>query len=171
MRHWRIPSGLLSCMYVPFVASDACCRKTVSPASFRISMGILRRCAAKVVFMMGMYWCARSPETETTSIRLCRPVCASPASSADVGLDDPPVLEYASVALFIYESASVSAPAICVLRVEVMSCSVVEPIRLRSDLRRAFSITAKGRYLFASERLAGWSSSISTSSEADGGGG
>lgn len=46
----------------------------MSPASLTISIGIRRRWHAKVVFMIGMYWCARSPETLRTRIRDCRPV-------------------------------------------------------------------------------------------------
>lgn len=77
---------------MPLVASDACWRKTVSPASFRMSMGIRRRCAAKVVFIIGMYWCARSPETDRTRMRLWRPVVRSLASSSveERGLEAPP---------------------------------------------------------------------------------
>ena len=70
MRYWRNPWGCRSCMYIPFVVSEACCRKTVSPASFNMSIGIRNRWAANVVFMIGMYWCARSPDTEMTRIRL-----------------------------------------------------------------------------------------------------
>lgn len=59
------------------MVSEACCRNTVSPASFMMSIGIRSRCAANVVFIIGMYWCARSPETEMTRIRDWRPVGAS----------------------------------------------------------------------------------------------
>lgn len=82
---------------MPWVASEACWRKTESPAILQMSMGIVRRwpgrgvgwgvsyggCGgerflrvrgrgclqANMVFMMGMYWCARSPETERIRMR------------------------------------------------------------------------------------------------------
>ena len=64
----------------------------MSPASFRMSIGIRRRWAAKVVFMMGMYWWARSPETDTTRIRDCKPLGVSLLSRV-VGLLAGPVSE------------------------------------------------------------------------------
>jgi len=158
-------------MYIPFVASEACCRNTVSPASFNMSIGIRRRCAAKVVFIIGIYWCARSPETERTRIRLCRPVGDSLASRVVVGFEVDPAFVYERVTLLMYESASVKAPAISVFLVVVMSSSVVLAIKLRSEVRSAFSMSAKGRYLFASERLVGFASPMSTSSEEEEGGG
>ena len=59
-------------MYVPWVASDACCKNTVSPAILQMSIGIPRRWDAKMQFMRGMYWAARSPLTERIRIRDCR---------------------------------------------------------------------------------------------------
>lgn len=56
-------------IYVPCVASLACWRKTVSPDIFAMSMGMLRRWQAKMVFIIGMYWCARSPDTERMRMR------------------------------------------------------------------------------------------------------
>lgn len=41
----------------------------MSPAIFAMSIGMLRRWQAKMVFMMGMYWCAKSPDTETIRMR------------------------------------------------------------------------------------------------------
>ena len=61
-----------------------------------------------------------------------------------------------------------SAPAICVVLVDAMSASVVVDIRSRRDLRRLSSMSAKGRYLFASSRMAGLSPSMSTSPDEDG---
>lgn len=60
---------------------------------------------------------------------------------------DPP--EYAMVALLIYSSASVSAPAICVVVVLETSFSFVEAMSSRRELRKLSSMSAKGRYLFA----------------------
>lgn len=139
----------------------------MSPASLRMSIGIRRRWAAKVVFIMGMYWCAKSPDTDTTRIRLCRPVGISLVPRpAGVGLEEEPVSEKFSVALLMYERASVRAPAICVVVVVEMSDSVVVEIKFRREERRQSSMSANGRYLFASSRCGAWPS-ISTSSEVE----
>lgn len=46
------------------------------------------RCAANVVFIIGMYWCARSPDTDRTRIRDCNPVVESEGViSEGVGLE------------------------------------------------------------------------------------
>lgn len=58
--------------YTPEVASHACCRNPVDPASLSTSMGMWRRCAAKMAFMMGMYCVLRSGETERMSTRETR---------------------------------------------------------------------------------------------------
>lgn len=58
--------------------------------------------------------------------------------------------EYAIVALFMKDSARVSAPAICVVVLDESSFSVVDETSSLSDKRRSRSIRAKGRYLFAS---------------------
>ena len=79
----------------PWVVYDACCSRTVSPASLRMSMG-MRECeAANMMFMMGMYWVARSPEVETMRMRLLRRgVCFVDEGSGagwwevEVGLED-----------------------------------------------------------------------------------
>ena len=66
-----------------------------------------------MVFMIGIYWCARSPETETTSMRLWRPTGVSVFSMPDAaGLDEVSISENMMVALFMYERPRVSAPAI-----------------------------------------------------------
>lgn len=83
---------------MPWVASAACWRKTVEfededevavvgdcclcccccccdgRGNCKISIGIESLWHAKMAFMMGMYWCARSVEgeTETSKIRDCR---------------------------------------------------------------------------------------------------
>jgi hypothetical protein len=69
IKYCRIPSGLSGFMYTPPVASEACCSSTVSPANLRISMGMCFRCAAKMLFITGIYWLARSPETLTIRMR------------------------------------------------------------------------------------------------------
>jgi len=56
-------------MKVPEVASDACCKKELEPARESMSMGILRRWAAKMVFMKGIYSVGEVVLTEITRIR------------------------------------------------------------------------------------------------------
>ncbi|KAL8934614.1 MAG: hypothetical protein Q9216_005815 [Gyalolechia sp. 2 TL-2023] len=58
--------------YTPLVASDACSRKTASPASLATSMGMARRWQAKIAFVRGMYWEEREPETERMRMRVVR---------------------------------------------------------------------------------------------------
>ena len=41
----------------------------MSPATLQMSMGMERRWHAKIVFMIGMYWWARSPDTERMRMR------------------------------------------------------------------------------------------------------
>ena len=41
---------------MPPVASAACWRKVLAEARVRTSMGMARRWAAKMAFMVGMYW-------------------------------------------------------------------------------------------------------------------
>lgn len=55
--------------YVPLVASEACCRNEDEPARERMSIGIARRWAAKMVFMNGMYCVGLAVETLTTRMR------------------------------------------------------------------------------------------------------
>lgn len=61
---------------MPFVASEACWRKTASPLSLQTSMGMWSRWQANMQFIMGMYWCAEPVEllTETMRMRDWRPV-------------------------------------------------------------------------------------------------
>jgi len=116
--------------------------------------------------MIGIYWCAKSPETEMTRIRLWRPTGVSEVSrGVGAGCALVPVSRKFIVALFIYDNAIVSAPAICVVVVVAISASVVVDINFLNDARRLFSISAKGRYLLALERLLASSlSSITVSS-------
>lgn len=82
-----------------------------------------------------------------------------------VGCAPEPVSRKFIVALFIYDNAIVNAPAICVVVVVAISVSVVLDISFLKDVRRLFSISAKGRYLLALERLlASLSSMIESSS-------
>lgn len=138
----------------------------MSPANFKISIGTLNLWAAKVLFMIGIYWCAKSPDTETTRIRLWSPTGVSDVSRvAGAGCAAEPVSRKFIVALFIYDNAIVSAPAICVVVVVAISVSVVLDINFLNDSRRLFSMSAKGRYLLALERLLASSpSSITVSS-------
>jgi hypothetical protein len=48
--------GVVRARWIPPVASAACCRNVLAEARVRTSMGIPRRCAAKMAFMVGMYW-------------------------------------------------------------------------------------------------------------------
>lgn len=48
-------AGVVRRRWMPPVASAACCRKVLEDASVRTSMGMPRRCAAKMAFMVGMY--------------------------------------------------------------------------------------------------------------------
>ena len=68
-------------MNMPFVVVEACCRKTVEVDAgmedaedgsgiCRMSIGMERRWQAKIEFMMGMYWCARSVEGEAVRRRI-----------------------------------------------------------------------------------------------------
>ena len=41
----------------------------MSPAILHMSIGMDERWQAKTVFIMGMYWCARSPDTLRMSMR------------------------------------------------------------------------------------------------------
>ncbi|KAI4142237.1 MAG: hypothetical protein LQ341_003269 [Variospora aurantia] len=58
------PLGWSMCMKTPRVASDACSRKTASPASLATSMGMERRWQAKMVLVRGMYCAEREPVAE-----------------------------------------------------------------------------------------------------------
>lgn len=72
----------------------------------------------------------------------------------------------------MYESARVRAPAICVVVVVAISCSVVLDMRLHMELRMVCSIRANCLYLFASSGGPGEVElPISTSSETEGGAG
>ena len=70
---------------MPCVASLACCRKTVVDVDvgaalmsaigvgvgiWQMSMGMERRWQAKIVFIIGIYWCARSEVGETVRMKM-----------------------------------------------------------------------------------------------------
>ena len=58
MRVCRNPAceaGEVRARWMPPVASAACCRKVLAEARVRTSMVMLRRWAAKMAFMVGMY--------------------------------------------------------------------------------------------------------------------
>lgn len=136
---------------MPWVASEACCRNTLSPAILQMSMGIVRRwpggwgfgisieqiascwedflggrrwgsLQAKMVFMIGMYWCARSPETESIRIRGFKVAGwvrfgSEGAKSGSAVVLVEVVVERAMDCLLIYVSARVRAPAMEVVGV------------------------------------------------------
>jgi len=59
MRVCRRPAceaGVVRARWIPPVASAACWRKVLAEARVRTSIGIPRRWAAKMAFMVGMYW-------------------------------------------------------------------------------------------------------------------
>lgn len=135
---------------MPPVASAACCRNTVSPASFKMSIEMWRRWQAKMLFMIGMYWDARSPDTERIRMREVRPAVEEvwsvdvtplkvPAAEVVV-LSVVEVVEGADrVALDMCVRAIVRAPAIIVDGVSERSVVEVEEIRERRLLVRACS--------------------------------
>ena len=103
-------------MYVPFVASEACCKNTVSPEILQMSIGMLRRWQAKIVFIIGIYWAARSPETERIKMRgrSGRAWMVAEEESAGVALG---LVEASCCCLLIYVRARVRAPDIAVVGV------------------------------------------------------
>lgn len=80
-----------------------------------------------------------------------------------VGSAAAPVSRKAIVCLLMYDKAIVSAPAICVAVVVAISLVSVVDIKFLNEANRLFSISAKGRYLFASERLPASPSPVSVS--------
>lgn len=134
----------------------------MSPAILQISIGILLRCAAKMQFMTGMYWYARSPDTLKTRIRDCKVgrrsgSCASLLMPVLAPLADMPGLESvrSRVWWLVYASARVRAPAIIVVLEAERSASVVLEMRVRRFVIMASSTRRKGRYLFASSEVGG----------------
>lgn len=142
-------------MYTPPVASLACCSRTVSPASFKISMGIRFLCAAKIEFITGMYWFARSPDTETMRMREVSDMRSTwafseSASAAREALSaDAAVGACRIVCLLICVSARDRAPPISVVGVASRWLSLVSFSSLTKFCSMALSTTANGRYLFA----------------------
>lgn len=56
----------------------------MSPDSLAMSMGMPMRWHAKMVFMSGMYWCAKSPETDNIRIRdMSAGDCVAPPAEED----------------------------------------------------------------------------------------
>ena len=150
-------------MKIPPVVSLHCCRSTESPASFSTSIGTRRCCAANMEFMRGMYWPARSPDTDTTSTRASSTVGVdSPWPRSSVGNDTAAVPEMlvgccepsAVIVRLTYESARVSAPATGGSASASTSDVVVAERRAVSRVTIVCSMTAKGRYLFASVGIA-----------------
>ena len=129
---------------MPFVASEACCRKEEEPASERMSMGMESRWAAKMVFMKGMYCMGDAVETERMSIRDVRiggavreEVVAAAAAELGVG-------ERRVFCLFIKARARVSAPARAVVGVE-READVVVARRCEREEKSAVDTWWKGR--------------------------
>lgn len=112
--------------YTPPVASHACCRKPVEPASWRTSMRMWRLWAAKMAFMMGMYWVEVSGDTDTIRTRETRRGMELAVASAWVVLvivGSREVSEAGAarmVCLLMYARAEVRAPAIWVERASVV---------------------------------------------------
>jgi len=113
----------------------------------RTSIGIRRRCAAKTVFIKGMYWLAFALLTEMTRIRALK----------DVGLDELEVSfgielwandgfcsDRPTEILFVYVRASVRAPAKDVEYVSLIVDGSVLSIREVRELSRAAFTMANG---------------------------
>lgn len=127
---------------MPLVASEACCRNDDEPARERISIGIARRCAAKMVFINGIYCVGLAVETLTTRIRdvsvgeAFRELFAAAVEEV--------VGERSVVCLLMYVRARVSAPARAVVGVE-REVGVVVARRVVREAKRAREIWWKGR--------------------------
>jgi len=77
-------TGVVRARWIPPVASAACCRKVLAEARVRTSMGIPRRCAAKMAFMVGMYWALLSGLALRIRIREVREPGTPPALVSEV---------------------------------------------------------------------------------------
>jgi hypothetical protein len=112
-----------------------------------MSMGMERRWQAKMVFIIGMYWCAKSPETERMRMRGWRDggavsgFRALSAALVVVGLGV--VVEALRVHLFMYVRARVRAPAMLVVGVREEGGVVSR--RVEREVRRVDWIWRKGR--------------------------
>jgi hypothetical protein len=179
-------------MKMPWVASAACWRKTVESedllvepssdwrfcvgvgvgrvvsGSWRMSMGMDRRWQAKMAFMMGMYWCARSVEGEAEIRRirdwrvLLLVVTASvvlvellSAAAVPVVVDEAPIIDSAwrMDSRLIWLRARVRAPAIMVDVAEETESGVVVERRVVRLWRSSSSTRRKGRYLLPSSEV------------------
>lgn len=155
IRYCSRPSGRSGFMYTPPVASLACCSSTVSPANFKISIGIRFLCAAKMEFMTGMYWLARSPDTDTMrmrDVRGTRSTCVfseSASAARDVLSAEAAVGACRIVCLLMWVRAIERAPPMSVVGVASRWLSFVSLSSLAKLRRMALSTTANGRYLFA----------------------
>lgn len=155
---------------MPWVASEACWRKTVvvvvegvgvGLGIWQMSMGMERRWQAKIVFIMGMYWWARSEVGETVrmKIRDWRVPCDCWVESRFVcgegSFAEGPLVDSAKamVSRLMYDSARVRAPAILVeVLLETSSGRVALSNLVRLE-RSSSSTSRKGRYLLLEEWL------------------
>lgn len=142
---------------IPPVVKEACCRRTESPANLKMSTGMRECWAAKIRFISGMYWLARSPDVLMMRIRDVSATlspgfaCAAEASALAAAAAAAAAEEVKEiVVLLMYESASVRAPAMRVVLVAAISSGVVVSSRFRKLERTSSSTRRKGRYLFAS---------------------
>ncbi len=133
IKYCSSPLGCSSFMYTPLVASEACCKKTVSPAILQISMGIDNRWAAKIQFIIGIYWAARSPLTLRMRMREVRTGLDGVSGFAVVWLAVG-VGERESVVLLMWVRASVSAPAMAVVGLLGRECGEVVESRWVRDV-------------------------------------
>ena len=176
-------------MKMPLVASAACWRNTVElddgsageeeeeddddgefwgKGNDRMSMGMDRRWHAKMAFMMGMYWCARSVEgeAEISRIRDCSDVLRAslvdevswwplPVPSLAVLLPPPPLpisdSAYVMDSRLMWLSARVRAPAIMVDVLLATASGVVLDSRRVRFRTSSSSTRRKGRYLLPEE--------------------
>lgn len=129
----------------------------MSPAILQMSMGIDRRWAAKMQFIIGIYWAARSPLTLRIRMREVRADLDGVSRLAVVWLAVG-VGERESVVLLIWVRASVSAPAMAVVGLWGRECGGVVERRWVRDVSSISWIRRKGRYLFASSwaEVVGW---------------
>lgn len=116
-------------------------------------MGIFFLCAAKIEFMTGMYWLARSPDTETMRMRDVRGTRSTWVFSESASAARDMLSAVAAVGacnmydLLMYVRARESAPPISVVGVAARWLSLVSSSSFARFRRIASSIKANGRYL------------------------
>lgn len=116
-----------------------------------MSIGMLSRWQAKIEFMIGIYWCARSPLTESMRMRERR---GGEADSFDkTGLLVGATEDKRRRCLPTWVSARVRAPAMDVVGIAGSDVAEVVARRWESDATRVSWISRKGRYLFASSEV------------------